>query len=76
MLLVISRKWRKSVDLGAGGNQSLAGVVAGVLYEVLYEAASQVLGLGVPLGGVGVGVPGSRMAGSTPGREVGTSKPK
>ena len=44
--------------LGASGDQSLAGVVGGVLGEVLYEAGGQILGLGVPLGGVSVGVAG------------------
>ena len=42
------------LDLGAGGHQSLTGVVAGILDEVLHEAGSQVLGLGLPLGNVGV----------------------
>ena len=37
-------------------NEGLASFVVLVLDEVLLEAGSEVLGLGLPLGGVGVGV--------------------
>ena len=46
------------LSLGAGSHQGLASFVAGVLRKVLHEAASQILRLGLPLGGVGVGVAG------------------
>src|SRR5699024_9657286 len=45
-----------SLQLRAGGNEGLASFVVLVLDEVLLEAGSKVLGLGLPLGGVGVGV--------------------
>ena len=44
------------LQLRASGDQGLALVVAGVLHEVLDEAASQILRLGLPLGSIGVGV--------------------
>ena len=42
--------------LRAGGDEGFARFVAFVLVEVLHEALRQILRLGVPLGGVGVGV--------------------
>ncbi len=45
-----------SLQLGAGRDQSLTGLVALVLDEVLDEAACQILGLLFPLGSVSVGV--------------------
>ena len=62
------------LDLGAGGHQSLTGVVAGILDEVLHEAGSQVLGLGLPLGNVGVSVPGIQDAGVHAGQGGGHLK--
>ena len=53
----------RSVHLGTGGDQGLAGLVAGVLGKVLDEAGGQVLGLLVPLSGIGIGVPGIQDAG-------------
>ena len=50
--------WDQSLQLGAGRNQSLAVLVTLVLLEVLDEAASQILGLLLPLGSVGVGIAG------------------
>ena len=55
--------WDQSLQLGAGRNQSLAVLVALVLLEVLDEAASQILGLLLPLGSVGVGIAGIQDAG-------------
>ena len=62
-----------ALQLRAGGNQSLAGLVSFVLGEVLDESGSQILRLGLPLGRISVGVAGSRMLVSTPGSSVGTS---
>ena len=53
----LTRSFRsRALQLRACGDQSLAGLVAFVLGEVLDEAGSEVLGLDVPLGSVGVGV--------------------
>ena len=53
----LTRSFRsRALQLRACGDQSLAGLVAFVLDEVLDEAGSEVLGLDVPLGSVGVGV--------------------
>ena len=55
--------WDQSLQLGAGRDQSLAVLVTLVLLEVLDEAASQILGLLLPLGSVGVGIAGIQDAG-------------
>ena len=60
-----------SLQLGTGGNQSLAGFVALVLDEVLLEAGSQVLGLLIPLSGIGVGVAGIQNGGINTGQSGG-----
>ena len=60
-----------SLQLGTGGNQSLAGFVALVLDEVLLEAGSQVLGLLIPLSGIGVGVAGVQNGGVNTGQSGG-----
>ena len=46
------------LELGTGGHESLACLVALILLEVLDEAGSQILGLLIPLGCVSVGVAG------------------
>ena len=46
------------LNRGACGDQGLASVIAGVLHEILHEAACQILGLLFPLGGVCIGVAG------------------
>ena len=56
-----------SLQLGAGGDQSLAVLVALVLCEVLDEAASQILGLLFPLSGICVGVAGVEDSGVNTG---------
>ena len=55
--------WDQSLQLGAGRDQSLAMLVTLVLLEVLDEAASQILGLLLPLGSIGVGIAGIQDAG-------------
>ena len=57
-----------SLQLGAGGDQSLAVLVALVLCEVLDEAASQILGLLFPLSGICVGVAGVEDSGVNTGQ--------
>ena len=46
------------LELRASLDQGLAVLVASVLHKVLDEAGRQILRLGLPLGGVGVGVAG------------------
>lgn len=60
-----------SLQLGAGGDQSLAVLVALVLCEVLDEAASQILGLLFPLSGICVGVAGVEDSGVNTGQSSG-----
>ena len=55
--------WDQSLQLGAGRDKSLAVLVTLVLLEVLDEAASQILGLLLPLGSVSVGIAGIQDAG-------------
>ena len=61
----------RSLQLGAGGDQSLAVLVALVLCEVLDEAASQILGLLFPLSGICVGVAGVEDSGVNAGQSSG-----
>ena len=63
-----------SLQLGAGGDQSLAVLVALVLCEVLDEAASQILGLLFPLSGICVGVAGVEDGGVNTGQSGGDLK--
>ena len=63
-----------SLQLGAGGDQSLAVLVALVLCEVLDEAASQILGLLFPLSGICVGVAGVEDGGVNTGQSGGNLK--
>src|SRR5699024_5402055 len=53
---VMGARGAAGLQLRAGGDQGLAGLVALVLDEVLLEAGGQVFRFGVPLGRVGVGV--------------------
>ena len=56
------------LQLGTGGNQGLAVLVALVLGEVLDEPASQIGSLGFPVGHIGVGVSGVKNCGINAGQ--------
>ena len=49
-------EFQLKLQLGACCDQSLAGVVAGVLLKVLDEAGGQILSHGLPLLGITIGV--------------------
>ena len=59
------------LQLGTCGDQGLACVVAGVLHEVLHEAAGQILSLGLPLSNICVGVAGIQDGGVDAGQSGG-----